>query len=1252
MAAPRADAALIHPYVAQYEGADTPSGQFVGPSDVTVDSQGAIYSSTFFNSEVAILDPTGHYITDVPFDSASGVAVDGIGDLYIVKSLGVRSNPGDVFKFVPSSFPVTSATTYTQVSVLDSNTARAIAVDRVTGDLFVDEGTRIVEYASNGTEVRTFGSFTESTAVAVDEASQAVYVLDFAKRVVKKFDSNGVAAEFSALGTDTLDGSGSTAGTFLAPTGLAVDQDTGHIFVIDRRIDAGDPEGSESVIDEFSASGGFVADIDPSQTPQGAFTFSSQHSGIAVASGSGRVYVTNYVGGKNIGGSVGGLINVFGPLVDAPDVTTDEAVAVHTSSAVLRGTVNPNGQILASCEFEYGETEAYGQTAACSTVDGQTITGPSQIPADNIPHSVTATPTDLVIGHVYHFRLVTTTNFGPTVATSQGKDLKVTALGPRIQGEQTSRVTDTAAVLEATINPNGVETSYIFQYVSASDYQSSGFQNATTVPGSPVSVGSSDSDVPVQQEIFGLSPASSYIYRVVALSECEPGVQCRAEGEANEASGGAEILRKLKTYGSPQGSAGCPNEALRGGASAFLSDCRAYELATPVVKEGTDVQNSLTSLPGAEDLFSVAQAAPQGNASTFEAETGLPGAEGAQEYGIFQARRSPTGDGWGTQGLFPPPAFGVEATVKGWSEDLSRTYLEMTDPGQLARLYERVNADHSMHLVATVGTPGVGGLGAQFIAATPDGSAMAFVSAAKLKPGAATGNNLYVWTPGAESLLLGSVLNSGQAPPKGTVEGSVPGLPEEAHQHIISADGESLLFTSAEGRLYLRRNLAQPQSPRNGQGHCTVAADACTVEVSASHRQVPDPNGFKPAKLEEAAPDASQVFFTSPSALTNDANTGISDGGRDLYLYDVRSEVLTDLTPDSADPNGAEVKEFLGAGADGSYAYFLANGELASNEGFDGTHAARGSCKEECNLYRWTSSDPGHLTYLGRFGFGPFSHEGFVEFDRRSTRVSQRGDVLLFKSPGRFTDYDSQGTPEFYRYSGATGQMTCVSCNPTGAAPEGAPTLRGLRGNGSNIAPAPVWSRNLSADGSRVFFETPDRLVTADINGEDGCSSAETGRVACLDVYEWEARGTGSCQSDSQDGGCIYLLSTGQSNEPSYLADASSTGDDVFIFTRQGLVGQDKDALVDLYDVRAGGGIAAQNPAIVSPCVSGEACKEAGRRPASPGSAATSEFRGPGNPVEKKHKKKHGKHMKKHGKHKNKKSDRGHKSKGGKGGGR
>ena len=70
----------------------------------------------------------------------------------------------------------------------------------------------------------------------------------------------------------------------------------------------------------------------------------------------------------------------------------------------------------------------------------------------------------------------------------------------------------------------------------------------------------------------------------------------------------------------------------------------------------------------------------------------------------------------------------------------------------------------------------------------------------------------------------------------------------------------------------------------------------------------------------------------------------------------------------------------------------------------------------------------------------------------------------------------------------------------------------------------------------------------------------------------------------AQDGGCLYLISGGEEGSgPSCFGDASESGEDVFFFTAQRLVGQDHDQLVDVYDARVDGGLAAQDPGHADP---------------------------------------------------------------------
>lgn len=117
-------------------------------------------------------------------------------------------------------------------------------------------------------------------------------------------------------------------------------------------------------------------------------------------------------------------------------------------------------------------------------------------------------------------------------------------------------------------------------------------------------------------------------------------------------------------------------------------------------------------------------------------------------------------------------------------------------------------------------------------------------------------------------------------------------------------------------------------------------------------------------------------------------------------------------------------------------------------------------------------------------------------------------------------------------------------------------------------------------NGKRFFFNAFDALVPEDTNG-------------VRDVYEWEALGTGVCtKADPRyfevNGGCVHLLSTGESKAGSEFLDASANGGDVFIATQSSLVGVDYGSN-DVYDARVGGGLSL--PALPEPQCEGEACQ-------------------------------------------------------------
>jgi hypothetical protein len=78
-----------------------------------------------------------------------------------------------------------------------------------------------------------------------------------------------------------------------------------------------------------------------------------------------------------------------------PKVETKAASLITTSSATLNGSVNPGGNELEQCKFEYGTTTSYGKEVACSST-----------PSGSSPVEVSAPLTGLAANTEYDFRIV------------------------------------------------------------------------------------------------------------------------------------------------------------------------------------------------------------------------------------------------------------------------------------------------------------------------------------------------------------------------------------------------------------------------------------------------------------------------------------------------------------------------------------------------------------------------------------------------------------------------------------------------------------------------------------------------------------------------------------------------------------------------------------------------------------------------------------------------------------------------------
>jgi hypothetical protein len=210
--------------------------------------------------------------------------------------------------------------------------------------------------------------------------------------------------------------------------------------------------------------------------------------------------------------------------------------------------------------------------------------------------------------------------------------------------------------------------------------------------------------------------------------------------------------------------------------------------------------------------------------------------------------------------------------------------------------------------------------------------------------------------------------------------------------------------------------------------------------------------------------------------------------------------------------------------------------------------------------------------------------------------------VLVFQSHAQLTSFVNGGIGEIYRYDSdaSPGEaITCVSCGQTDIPPAADAMLEVI--NYPTVGTTLVT--NVTDDGTAVFFQTVDRLMPEDVNNES-------------DVYEWMANGTHGCE---RHGGCLGLISSGQSEDDSHLYGMTADGRDVFFRTDEKLAPADVSGSSSIYDARVEGGIPAPDepaacqgdacqgqpspaPAISAPAsVAGGAGNAAGERPAPAG---------------------------------------------------
>jgi hypothetical protein len=986
------------------------------------------------------------------------------------------------------------------------------------------------------------------------------------------------------------------------PNAVAVDA-AGHVFLFGPTSGGSGSGSPRDPLIEFDAAGNLVDEFG-----KGEFLVST---GLATnlcegSAGPGNLYVTNAFG--NSSSNIKTFLRAYGTdPVGCFKATTLPASDLTETSATLNGTVNPSGSLTSECRFRYGTTASYGSTVPCEE-------SPAQIGSGEAPVPVHADLSSLTKGTVYHFRLVAEVKG----VSETGADRTFKTLGPpTISEDRTVGSAYTEATVRGQVNPEGFATTYRVQYVQESAFEAEGFVSPLQSPATPI--GSERGDRPVTVNLEGLEPGASYRWRFVAVNS------------SGETLGGTH---GFATYRQPGAQASCPNQAFRGGPSSFLPDCRAYEMVSPVDKNGGDIVNAIS---GVGNVGGYVQSAPDGDRLTYTAlVASFAGQPNSAKFNQYLATRSEAG--WSNAGIRPPVtgslcceilslSFGVVREFMAFSEDLCNAWLldvqapALTADAQqgLPNLYRRQNcgadAGELEALTATPPalTPGTdeGYVSVHALQGFSNDLRHAFfVAREKLNSDAAEVEKAQVYDRFEGSTRLVSVLPSGGPDESGAVVGG--GAPETLIgggnlDNAVSEDGSLVYWTSKvdnlqNGKIYLRRH---PEQGIVGD-ECSKASKACTLPVSSG-------NG---AFFWTAAADGSKALYSEGST-----DSGLAK----LYEFDLAKAEAEEPARRLIAEN---VTGAAGASEDLSRIYFVSGDVLpGAGQNSEGEEAIGG----QPNLYLDEEGTPSFVGTLAGKDVGelepgdsdaPYRVAARNSYGR-ATRVTPDGARIVFNSRAPLTGYDNAGEDgrpavEVFTYE-TGGELTCVSCNPSGARPSPTPAMRipyaqpfelEVTTNVPAAAWIPSWehklhaSNVLSQDGDRIFFNANDALLPRDTNGAQ-------------DVYEWEAPGAGSCDEEdasyfAENGGCLYLISSGESPEESEFWEASPDGEDVFFNTAASLLPQDPGS-VDLYDARVGGGFA--QPAEKAAC-EGEACQVAPPPPTDPTPGSAS-FRGPGDQIQK-----------------------------------
>jgi hypothetical protein len=475
---------------------------------------------------------------------------------------------------------------------------------------------------------------------------------------------------------------------------------------------------------------------------------------------------------------------------------------------------------------------------------------------------------------------------------------------------------------------------------------------------------------------------------------------------------------------------------------------------------------------------------------------------------------------------------------------------------------------------------------------------------------------------------------------------------EENTLNAIAAGGSEIFFTDNVGPVKLGNEcldspLGSPQqlfvrlgSQRTvevsrplGPGAFGGCGDGGGLGETPGEVPCPGATTRPPALYWGASEDGSEAYFTTAAPLAE----GDGDNQRDLYKATIgcplaspgcavtEREVLslTQVSASALVSEPADVRGVVKVAPNGSHVAFVAGGVLSEAPGAEGRTAIKGAdnlyvyddATGETRFLASLCSGPGKSGTVGDPRCSPSLHEASGTPDEakpsqgndavlwlsgQETKEAQfnicvaenqavcqgdreTGRFLIFSSYGQLLEGDTDNSRDVYRYDFAAGALERVSVGEEGADAGGncdegsgetvcdatVVTTVGLRNPARISAQRELADRAITEDGSRIVFSSSGPLSPDASNGQEN-------------VYEWSDLPGG-------EGAAVSIVSTGSSATADVAPVITASGRDLFFESSQGLVKQDDDGQIDVYDYRIGGGFASA-PVEVERCA-GDACK-------------------------------------------------------------